>query len=285
MPKARVNDIELAYEVHGEGKPLVLAHGLTAARGLWDSQIGPFSQKYRVVVYDARGHGESEAPPADDPGYTFNTYVEDQRALMAHLGIQEAYIGGLSMGGMISMRFALQHPSMIRALLLCDTAAGATGIDRPRRDQDEIEPAAAADLVRSQGVAAVVGNRLLQMAAQMGISRREDLPESVQHRFGLLEQMTVDGFLGASRALAEQESVLERLSEITAPTLILVGDKDFMRGPSEHMAKRLAAARFVIIRNSIHGTCFWQPEKFTNAVLDFLADVDAGRPVTGREER
>jgi 3-oxoadipate enol-lactonase len=285
MPKARVNGIALAYEVHGEGEPLILAHGFTAARGMWDSQIGSFSQKYRVVVYDARGHGESDAPPADDPGYTIDTYVDDQRALMEHLGIEEAYIGGLSMGGMVAMRFALNHPRMTRALLLCDTAAGTATADGPQRELLEEQRKALESLVRSRGVAAVVGSNFLQTAKEMGISRREDLPESVQHRIGLLEQMTADGFLGAGRALAEQEAVLERLSEITAPTLILVGDKDGLRGPSEQMKERLPAARFVIIQNSIHGTCYWQPEMFTNAVLDFLRDVHAGGQVAGREER
>src|SRR3990172_5677407 len=121
MSKAKVNGIELAYEVHGEGTPLVLAHGFTATKEMWENQIGPFSQRYRVVVYDARGHGESEAPPADDPRYSLDSFVEDQHALMEHLEIERAHIGGLSMGGMIAMRFALAHPQMTNALLLTDT--------------------------------------------------------------------------------------------------------------------------------------------------------------------
>jgi len=124
MPKAKVNGIKIAYEVYGEGFPLVLAHGYTASKEMWDGQIGPFSERYRVVVYDVRGHGESEAPPVDDPGYTIDTLVADQKALMAHLGIEQAFVGGLSLGGMIAMRFALTHPSAVRALLLCDTSPG-----------------------------------------------------------------------------------------------------------------------------------------------------------------
>src|SRR3990172_9078397 len=105
MPKAKVNGIEIAYEVHGEGVPLVLAHGYTATQEMWERQIGPFSERYRVVVYDLRGHGESEVPAAGDPGYTLDMYVADQRALMEHLGIEDAYVGGLSMGGINSMPF------------------------------------------------------------------------------------------------------------------------------------------------------------------------------------
>ena len=92
MPKAKVNRIELAYEVYGEGFPLVLAHGYVASKEMWDAQIGPFMERYRVIVYDVRGHGESEAPPVDDPGYTLDMLVDDQKALMDHLGIEQAYV-------------------------------------------------------------------------------------------------------------------------------------------------------------------------------------------------
>ncbi len=278
MPKANVNGIDVAYEVHGDGTPLVLAHGYTASKEMWDAQIGPFSEKYRTVVYDLRGHGESEAPPADDPAYTLDTYVEDQRALMEHLGIDRAYIGGLSMGGRIAMRFALKYPNMVRALLLLD--ASAEGMPHMRGQREAIE-----GVVRSKGVAAVLRNLFSRGAELLGANRPEDLPEGVRAHIDRLAAMSPDGALGAWEALAEQESVLERLSEIAAPTLIVVGDKDAFVAPSEEMKKRMPEARFVLIKDSIHGTCLWQPEKFTSAVLDFLADVDAGRAVAGREER
>lgn len=285
MPKARVNSIELAYEVHGQGKPLVLAHGYTASKEMWENQIGPFSERYRVVVYDARGHGESEAPPADDPGYTLDTFVEDQRALMQHLGIDQAYIGGLSMGGMIAMRFALKHPEMTTALLLTDTAAGMGGVDRAEHAQWLENRRAIEATVRKEGAAAVMRSLYAQRAEAMGFPRPEDLPAGVQRHIARLQDMSADGFLGAGRALGEQESVLERLSEITVPTLILVGDLDVLRGPSEEMKKRLPDSQFTLIKGSTHGTCLWKPEAFTSAVLDFLSDVDAGRPVARREER
>ncbi|OGO49818.1 MAG: hypothetical protein A2148_07530 [Chloroflexi bacterium RBG_16_68_14] len=287
MPKAKVNGIELAYEVYGEGYPLVLAHGYTASKEMWDDQIGPFSEKYRVVVYDARGHGDSEAPPADDPGYRLDTFLEDQRALMAHLRIEDAYVGGLSLGGMIAMRFALTYPQMTRALLLCDTGAGLGSLpshfglgDQWRAQREALEA-----FVRSQGVAKVMRGLYTQRPELQGFSRMEELPEGVRAHVQRLQRMSVEGFIGGGRALADQQSVLERLSEIEAPTLILVGDQDLLLDPSKQMKERMPGARFVLIRGSSHGTCMWQPEKFTGAVLDFLAEVDAGRPVAGREER
>lgn len=283
MPEAKVNNIELAYETYGEGEPLVIAHGYTASMEMWDGQIGPFSERYRVVVYDMRGHGESEAPPSDDPGYTLDSYVDDQKALMDHLGIERAYVGGLSMGGMIAMRFALKHPDAVRALLLFDTTAAIT--TDAQQKQLEKNRGALEALARSQGVSAVMRNLYAQRAETMGVSGTDQLPGGVQRHIERLDRMSADGFIGAGRALFDQKSVLERLSHIAAPTLILVGDQDALRGPSEQMHERMPQARFVLIKGSTHGTCLWQPEHFTAATLDFLRDVEAGHPVAASEER
>ena len=280
MPKAKVNGVSIAYQVHGEGEPLVLAHGYTASKEMWDGQIGAFSQRYRVVVYDVRGHGQSEAPPVDDPSYTLDTLVEDQRALLGHLGIERALVGGLSLGGMIAMRFALAYPAMVRALLLCDTSPGMGTAGQWSANRLVME-----GIVRSQGVGAVMRGLYAARAGAMGIQRPEQVPQGVLAHVQRLERMSPDGFLGVARAAGDQVSVLDRLPEITAPTLIITGDQDFFRAASEEMAKRMPGARFVVINGSFHGTCLWQPEKFTSAVLDFLADVEAGKPIQGSEER
>ena len=279
MPKAKVNGIEIAYETYGEGFPLVLAHGYVASKEMWDAQIGPFTEHYRVVVYDVRGHGESDAPPVDDTGYTMETLVDDQKGLMNHLGIEEAYVGGLSLGGMIAMRFALAYPGTVRALLLCDTSPGMNAEGQWAANRGLME-----GLVRSQGVMGVMRALYVQGGQAMGV-KRETLPTGIADFVQRIDRMTADGFLGVARAAGEAASVLDRLPEITAPTLILTGDTDFFREASEQMHQRLPGARFVLIRNAWHGTSLWQPEQFTSAVLDFLADVDAGRPVAGSEER
>jgi pimeloyl-ACP methyl ester carboxylesterase len=279
MPKTMVEGVQIAYETYGEGTPLVLAHGYMATKEMWDAQIGPFMERYRVVVYDVRGHGESDVPNVDDAGYTMDTLVEDQRALMDHLGITGAYVGGLSLGGMIAMRFALRYPGMVRALLLCDTSPG-MGLE----GQWAANRAAMEALVRSQGVGQVMRG-LYAQGAQTAKVKVDSLPPSILSFLERQNRMAADGFLGVARAAGDAPSVLDRLSEITAPTLVLTGDSDFFRGASEEMSKRIAGCRSVLINNSWHGTCMWQPEAFTNAVLEFLADVDAGRPVAGSEVR
>ena len=174
MPKAHLNGINIAYETFGSGYPLVLAHGLAATKEMWDGQIGPFMERYRVVVYDVRGHGESDSPPVDDAGYTMDQLVDDQKALMDHLGIEEAYIGGLSLGGMIAMRFALKYPRATRALLLCDTSPGMGTQGLWSANRAAMEP-----LVRAQGVAAIMRGLYAQRAQSAGVTSRADIPQAV----------------------------------------------------------------------------------------------------------
>lgn len=284
MPNAKVNGIELAYEVYGEGPPLVLAHGYLASKEMWDHQIGPFSEKYRVVVYDMRGHGESTAPPEDDAGYTMAALVEDQRALMDHLGIDDTYVGGLSMGGSIAMRFALEYPKRVRALLLFDTAAGHTQAGQEMRRQWQSNHDLISTFIRGTGVAETLRSLYAQGVQNPGGGVAE-APAEVRAFMERMQNLSPDGFLGAGRALWEQDDVLDRLPEITAPTLVLVGEMDFLLDASKRMHQKLPGARFSLIKASGHGTPMWQPAKFTSAVLDFLADVEAGRPVAGSEER
>jgi pimeloyl-ACP methyl ester carboxylesterase len=212
------------------------------------------------------------------------TLVEDQRALMDHLGIEQAYVGGLSMGGSIAMRFALTYPRRVRALLLFDTSAGHTPAGEEMRRQWQTNHDLIASFIRSTGVAQTLRNLYAQRVQTPGTGATEAPPE-VQAFMARMHDLSPDGFLGAGRALWEQDSVLDRLPEVTAPTLILVGDMDFLLEPSRAMHEKLPSARFSLIRGSGHGTAMWQPAKFTSAVLDFLADVEAGRPVAGSEER
>jgi pimeloyl-ACP methyl ester carboxylesterase len=195
---------------------------------------------------------------------------------MDHLGIAEAYVGGLSMGGMIAMRFALKDPQRVRALLLCDTGPGLQG---PHRHWFDALYGSASNLVRTEGVGAWL-KRMWPVLAQT-FPPQGQLPAGVRRHLEGLERMSADGFLGGAQALRDQDNVLERLSEIRVPTLIIVGEHDLLLGDSRAMQQRSAENRFALIRNSLHGTAVWQPEAFTTAVLDFLALVDAGQPVAG----
>ena len=117
MPTVRINDVNVYYESHGKGFPLVFAYGLGGNTGMWDGQIDAFAQHYRFIVWDPRGHGKSESPPVRKQ-YGQQISAEDLYELLNHLGIEKAYVGGLSMGGGIATRFAVIHPERVAALLL-----------------------------------------------------------------------------------------------------------------------------------------------------------------------
>jgi len=271
-----VNGIRLYYEVHGEGTPLVLTHGFGATAAMWAEQIPVLSQKYKVIVYDFRGHGRTEVP-RDWSSYSFDDYVEDLRQLLDHLGVDTAYVGGLSMGGSIAMRFALAHPERLKALLLCDTSARNWGLRR--------------DGVPQSGLRGVMRRFLylrLVRLVPLGFALARYLPlEYLPGNRGIkpyvrdLRRQTALGLRGAWHALMDDKDVEARLGEIQVPTLIIVGERDRLLAPSRIMQQRIAGCRFALIKDSGHGTNFARPDTFNKVVLDFLADVDAGRPVAG----
>jgi pimeloyl-ACP methyl ester carboxylesterase len=283
MPVAHLNSIDINYEVHGSAgaMPLVLAHGYTASLEMWRDHVAPLAAKYRLVIYDTRGHGQTTAPQSMDDYDLARDYVADQVALMDHLGIERAYVGGLSMGGMIAQEYALQHPDRVSALLLFDTGPGMGAMNR--------DPAIAArfeqfrgmmqSLARTKGMAAVIDS---MRQGPWAMNRGDAIPPTaVQRHIDGMRSMSVDGYLGGAHAMQSWSGTLNRLLTITAPTLVLVGENDNLLGPSREIHRRIAGSRFVLMRKAGHGTSMWRPREFSAATLDFLADVDAGKPVAG----
>jgi pimeloyl-ACP methyl ester carboxylesterase len=122
MSQARLNGIEIDYEVSGSGAPMLLSHGYSATRRMWDGQHNAFPD-HRIVSWSMRGHGHTDSP-ADASKYSADLTVADMQELLRHLAIDRAVIGGLSLGGYVSLAFYLTHPEMVRALVICDSGPG-----------------------------------------------------------------------------------------------------------------------------------------------------------------
>src|SRR3989475_4958153 len=123
MASATINGITIHYDETGTGPALLLSHGYSATRRMWETQRRVFGDRYRVIAWDMRGHGDTDSP--DDPKqYSADLTVADIHGLLTHLGIQRAIIGGLSLGGYMSLAFHLAHPEMVRALVICDSGPG-----------------------------------------------------------------------------------------------------------------------------------------------------------------
>src|SRR6266446_6536471 len=123
MSRARLNGIEIDYEVSGSGPPVLLTHGYSATRRMWDGQHRALGDAYQVISWSMRGHGQTESP-AEPSQYSAGLTIADMRALLHHVGVERAVIGGLSLGGYASLDFYVAHPEMVRALVICDSGPG-----------------------------------------------------------------------------------------------------------------------------------------------------------------
>jgi pimeloyl-ACP methyl ester carboxylesterase len=250
MARANLNGIEIDYEVGGRGPAVLLSHGYSATRRMWDVQHQALGAGYRVISWSMRGHGETESP-AEPARYSAALTVGDMRALLGHLGVGRAVIGGLSLGGYVSLAFYLEHPEMVRALVICDSGPGYRSADAREAWNARARERAAA--LEARGLDALGRSREVREAVAL-------------HR-------SAQGLAHAARGMLAQEGsrVIDGLAAIQVPTLIVVGDQDqpFL-APCEYMAKKIPGARLEVIRGAGHSSNLDQPEAFNRVLLDFL---------------
>jgi 3-oxoadipate enol-lactonase len=281
MSTVTANGIEIYCELWGEGPPLVMAHGFCGCTDEWRALVLPLAKRRRLLLYDVRGHGRSSAP--EDPAvYSMPIFAADQAALMLALGIERAHVGGGSMGGMIAAQFAVDYPQMLSSLLLCDTTCG-NGSDPGPAGQFERFLVEA--FTQMEEIAVRDGFRELARR-ELEWSRENDphfdeRPEPEDVGLRRLEQMRLAGYVGANRAIRQRPDLLARLGEVRAPALVLVGEWDGFLPCSRLAHEGIAGSRLALIERSPHGTPTWRPEAFRTAILDFLDDTEAGRPVAG----
>jgi len=256
MPKVKVNDIELYYEVYGQGYPVVFLHGFAGTVNMWQPQMPVLSRDYRFVIYDARGHGQSESPPSPDQ-YSADIVVEDLFQLLGTLGIEKAVVGGLSMGGYESLRFYLSHPEMVTALILMDTGPGYR--NPTRREEWNRQQEERANLLETQGIEAFAVNAPSYTPRELMLK---------QNPLGLANM--------SRKVVAQHDSwVIQNLAEIKVPTLVLVGEQDTPFLPaSEYMSKTIPGAQYAVITEAGHGANLDNVEAFNKAVLDFLKKLN-----------
>ena len=251
MAKARLNGIEIDYEDTGRGRAILLSHGYSATRRMWTGQHRFLGDRYRVISWDMRGHGQTESP-GDPAQYSHALTVADMKALLDHLGLQRAVIGGLSLGGTMSLEFYVAHPEMVEALVICDSGPGYRNAEA-REKWNERARARAVEL-ESKGLAALSG-------------RSREMQEAMGHH------ASAQGLAHAARGmLAQTDSrVIDALPSVKVPTLVIVGDRDepFV-APCEYMAKKIPGARLEVIRGAGHSSNLDQTEAFNSVLAEFL---------------
>jgi 3-oxoadipate enol-lactonase len=261
--KAKVNGIEIHYELHGsEGAPwLVLSHSLACSGRMWDPQVEAFKDRYRILNYDMRGHGQSEAPQG---AYTLDMLADDVLSLMDSLKIRSAVYCGLSIGGMIGQTLALRKNPPFERMVLADT----THTQPPealKQWEDRIR------IAESQGMAALVDSTMERWFTPAFRSS-----PAAQKIAALVRATPVPGYVGCGRAIMGLNTTA-RLKDIRLPVLAITGESDGAAAGTRHIGETVPGAKFVSIPNASHIANIEQPEAFTRALRDFLSSPASAR--------
>ena len=258
--KAQTNGIETYYELHGkEGMPwLVLSHSLACSTRMWDEQIAAFKERYRILAYDTRGHGNSQAPAG---AYTLEQLADDLKALLDRVGISRAHYCGLSMGGMIGQTYALKYPGTFATLVLADTTSRMPAEALPTW-QDRIRSA------ETKGMQPLVEPTLARWFTE---PYRKAQPQTMQRIGNLIGSTPVAGYVGCCHAIP-QINLSARLKDIRTPILIIVGEDD--PGTPVAMSKEIhenaPGSKLVVLPKAAHLSNIEQSAAFNRALDEFL---------------
>jgi pimeloyl-ACP methyl ester carboxylesterase len=245
--------VNIYFEDHGRGPVILLSHGYGATCRMWDEQIAALAPRHRVIVWDMRGHGQTDSP-GDPAAYSEPATVEDMAALLRHCGVDRAVIAGLSLGGYMSLAFHLAHPEMVKALMLFDIGPGFRNNDARRAWNERAE----------------------QRARELEARGLDALGQSDEVR--MVKHRSARGLAGASRGMLAQtdDRIIASLDKIAVPTLVLVGSNDTnFLAAADYIARKIPGATRVTIPDAGHASNLHQPGPFNRAVADFLAGLPA----------
>ena len=268
MPVVKVNNINLYYEKTGHGKALVFLHGYTGSCDDWKNQVNIIPPDYMSMAVDHRGHGKTEAPKNEDD-YSIKIFSEDVYALLKHLKIDHCCLVGHSMGGFMSLQFVLDHPDVVKALVLVDTSSGdfeaAPGYAELRAKLDE--------LARTEGMKAAFEYDAANNPVR--IERFEKHPELREITRRKVLNTSVDGYIYVAGTFGRWPSVTARLHEIQVPAIIFLGEEDagFVKA-SQILKDNIAASELVTIPGVGHSPHEEAPDLFNKALLDFLSRLE-----------
>ena len=260
MKFAYINDLVIHYSDDGprEAPALVFSNSLGTDFRIWDAVADRLGLKFRLVRYDKRGHGLSDAPPAP---YAISDHVGDLVALLDHLNVSKATIIGLSVGGMIAQGIAAERPDLVRALVLCDTAhkIGTEDLWNAR-----------IDAIRAHGIAAISPQILERwFSAEY---RDDENVEFAAYR-NMLERTPAEGYVGTAAAIRDADFT-QSTAQLKLPVLCVVGDEDGATTPDlvRELAGLIEDAKFEIIPRAGHLPCIEQPLRLAGLIGDFLVE-------------
>jgi 3-oxoadipate enol-lactonase len=259
MPKIQSNGINLYYEIHGKGQPLLFIHGLGSSTRDWEFQVTEFSKAYEVITLDLRGHGQSDKPAGP---YSMAIFAADVTGLLRGLGIDRAHVVGLSLGGGVAFQLAVDSPQMLKSLTIVNSTPEL--LVRSFKDQLMVwQRIAIVNLLGMRKMGEVLSKRLFIKPEQ------EDIRQTFVARWAENDQ---HAYLHAMRALVGW-SVSARIGSISCPTLIIAADQDYSPiSVKEEYTARIPGAQLVIIPDSRHATPVEHPQEFNLVLKKFLTE-------------
>ena len=261
MPTLQINDINMYYEINGQGQPLLLIHGLGSSSKDWEKQVPAFSEHYKVITFDARGHGRSDKPRGP---YSIPMFADDVAGLMHKLEIVPAHVLGISMGGMIAFQLAVDHPELIKSMVI--TNATPELVVRSFKERLVV--------VQREMIVRLIGMR--KMGEVLG-GRLFPKPDHDEIRRIFIERWAENeprAYLASMRALVGW-SVMNHIEDIEIPTLVIAADQDYTWiGEKEAFVAKMQNTELVVIEDSRHATPAERPEEFNQAVMGFLVEHD-----------
>ena len=273
MPLAQLSNIQLYYEITGEGFPLVFAHEFAGDVRSWDAQTKFFARRYQVITYNARGYPPSDVPQ-DVEAYSQEQAVNDLYELLSFLKIEQAHLVGLSMGGNAVLHFGLTYPHMARSLVVAGCGYGSTNKEGWLKDVEQIAQRFENEGMRAAAEFYTRGPARIQFLKKDPKGWQEFYEQFANHS-PVGSALTFRGVQLRRPSIFDLKAQLEQL---TVPTLIMVGDEDEpCIEPAIFMKRHIPTAGLVVFPKTGHTLNLEEPDLFNRTILDFLTMVESGK--------
>lgn len=269
MPTVTIKGHTLYYEEKGAGFSLLFGHSFLWDSAMWEPQIEALSATHCCIAPDLWAHGRSDLPP--EKPYSLEALADDYWALTRSLGIEQFAIIGLSVGGMWGVHLTLKHPEAVVALVLMDTYVG------PEPEENRIRYFGMMDMCEKAGMIPppIIDAVVPIFLSPVTIQQKPEIVARFRASLSSIPSERIPGVMTIGRAIFGRASLLDRLSEIRVPTLVMVGADDAPRplSEAEEMARLIPGARLEVLPDAGHISNLEQPELVTPHIRKFLQDV------------
>ncbi len=271
MPSVRLDGTNFHYRLDGpEDRPLVvLSHALAVDHTMWRDQLPLLTRHYRVLSYDMRGHGKTDATGEDlIRGYTLEQLADDVADLVAKLGHSRFSYVGLSIGGMIGQVLALRHAKLLNRVVLCCTGTGKASPEQEKMWEERLAA------VAKDGTASQVDATLARWFSAEFLAASPQVKDWIG---GLIRATPREGYIGAGHAIRRMDISAAELGTVRLPVLVIAGEKDpgATVTAAETLRGRIQGAQLAVIEGGYHLCNIEKPQAFNEALLGFLLEGDA----------